>query len=394
MIHKKPQPLYLILIGCLIAIGILEILTRAISPQKTSSSIGFLSFQFNCFQKGTFHFLALKPSASCLLVSTWDEYDPVHFTTNSLGMRNEEVSIPKPTDAIRVLTLGDSIVFGWGVRDEHRFTNKAQQILQKEFPNKKIEIINAGVPATGLGRSYLSLRKYIDTLNPDIIIVEFYPYTDVGIDSNESIWEETDEHGLPTKIDSKLVYVDTHGMLKPKITFGPYRFPLLRDSHLFLFLYSLLDSNFNKALPAQQVINSACLYKPKSTGCGEIDTVKNKSKKLIQGISDLVKKADRKLVLMYVPSEFTVSDKVTAGKYGGLEAIILPWEKDHVHEEFTSYFQSISIDVLDLKPTFLANSTEQLFFTNDDHWNSAGHTIVAQALSQKLSPIISSLIDK
>src|SRR5262245_15661592 len=40
---------------------------------------------------------------------------------NSLGLRGGEIARPKPKGTWRVLVLGDSVAFGWGVREEETF---------------------------------------------------------------------------------------------------------------------------------------------------------------------------------------------------------------------------------------------------------------------------------
>ena len=54
----------------------------------------------------------LKPNQNCY---TKIDHKPVHV--NSLGTRGPEFAVVKPANTIRVLSLGDSKTFGWGLTD-------------------------------------------------------------------------------------------------------------------------------------------------------------------------------------------------------------------------------------------------------------------------------------
>ena len=53
----------------------------------------------------------------------------VTVTINKLGLRGEEIKIPKPDGIRRFITTGDSSVFGFGVEDNEVFSKVADEIL-------------------------------------------------------------------------------------------------------------------------------------------------------------------------------------------------------------------------------------------------------------------------
>jgi len=61
------------------------------------------------------------------------------FTTNSRGLRDKEYSIVKPPNVIRIVVLGDSFTWGFGVNDNAIYT----EILESMYEN--VEVINLGV---------------------------------------------------------------------------------------------------------------------------------------------------------------------------------------------------------------------------------------------------------
>src|SRR5262245_60753707 len=48
-------------------------------------------------------------------------YVGVPVSVNRLGLRDREVSVPKPAGTFRILGVGDSVTFGYGVRVEDTY---------------------------------------------------------------------------------------------------------------------------------------------------------------------------------------------------------------------------------------------------------------------------------
>ncbi|MFZ5475490.1 MAG: SGNH/GDSL hydrolase family protein [Myxococcota bacterium] len=89
-------------------------------------------------------------------------------STDANGLRAPLHSEEKPADTLRVMTLGCSTTFGWGVDDEATYPYRLEQILQQS--GKKVEVINGGQPGhtsfQGLWLWDRTLAKY----KPDVVI--------------------------------------------------------------------------------------------------------------------------------------------------------------------------------------------------------------------------------
>lgn len=139
----------------------------------------------------------LKPNHKGRIIT-----DEVDFTikTNSKGLRDRDFSYQKDEDTTRFLLLGDSFTFGYGVEGDETYPKLLEEKFKKEFPDRKIEVINAGI--TGWGTSQYS--DYLKTegikYNPDIILVGFY-INDVvdtfviktGVEDSIAYWERIDK---------------------------------------------------------------------------------------------------------------------------------------------------------------------------------------------------------
>ncbi len=84
--------------------------------------------------------------------------------------RGKRVSVEKPLDTVRILCLGDSSTFGFGVDTEDSYPYFLERKLQNYYKDIKIEVINAGMPSGhSLEAKRIFQTKFIK-YNPDLII--------------------------------------------------------------------------------------------------------------------------------------------------------------------------------------------------------------------------------
>ena len=107
---------------------------------------------------------------------------------NRNGLRDREITYAKPVGESRILTLGDSVTFGWGVDQGQTFSDYMEPLL-KERTGRQWEVINAGVNGynTEQERTWLELEglKY----RPDIVVLT-YVGNDIDeiFDPNATTW--------------------------------------------------------------------------------------------------------------------------------------------------------------------------------------------------------------
>src|SRR5436190_424667 len=66
-----------------------------------------------------------------------------------------------------IVLLGDSTVFGWGVRDEDTFAYK----LARDPRFADYTIVNAGVPSYSLGHIVATLDEKVSQYNPAVVVI-------------------------------------------------------------------------------------------------------------------------------------------------------------------------------------------------------------------------------
>lgn len=98
-----------------------------------------------------------------------------HFTvrTNSLGFRGPEIAKEKPAGTFRILMLGDSVVFGWGVDDEVTFARRLEAELNARRDGRRYEVVNTGHPMYDTTQEAALLAEEGLALDPDLVILVY-----------------------------------------------------------------------------------------------------------------------------------------------------------------------------------------------------------------------------
>jgi len=106
------------------------------------------------------------------------------LTINSRGLRDRECDLAKPEGVVRVLVLGDSFVWGYGVSDEEVFTERLESKLIAN--GAKVEVLNTGVSGWGTDQQLLFLERDGFDYEPDVVVLAFFIYNDPG-NNRESV---------------------------------------------------------------------------------------------------------------------------------------------------------------------------------------------------------------
>jgi len=93
---------------------------------------------------------------------------------NSFGFRGPEISRIKPSHVTRILCLGDSITFGWGVEEEDSYPFLLEKILNTNLPDIMFQVVNAGIPTHSSWQGYLRLKKtHLLEYSPDVVVISY-----------------------------------------------------------------------------------------------------------------------------------------------------------------------------------------------------------------------------
>lgn len=91
---------------------------------------------------------------------------------NSLGLRGPEPLVPKPTDTMRILILGDDVIFASDTIEGQTSAQRLGQQL-RALGMHEPEVINGGLPGYCPLLSLLFLRDRLQQLDPDVVVLNF-----------------------------------------------------------------------------------------------------------------------------------------------------------------------------------------------------------------------------
>lgn len=94
-------------------------------------------------------------------------------STNSHSLRYAEVPVGRQPETIRLLALGDSTTFGWGVEQDETWTAVAEKILQANHPEVKIQVLNGGVPGYTSFQGLHHYKKNGSLYDADLVMFDY-----------------------------------------------------------------------------------------------------------------------------------------------------------------------------------------------------------------------------
>lgn len=140
----------------------LEVGIRMLYPQD----LGFWDSQaFRRLQSTVPHFVENIPSSHATFIG-------VPVSINRDGLRGDEISSPKPPHNARILVIGDSITFGYGIPIQDTYAKVLERRLNEASPdNPRYEVLNGGTMGASLSDYLHFLNQKAELLQPDTVLI-------------------------------------------------------------------------------------------------------------------------------------------------------------------------------------------------------------------------------
>lgn len=149
---------------------------------------------------------------------------------NSKGFVGPEFDKKKPADTIRIMALGDSCTFAGGWY-ETTYSGILARFLKERHPNKRIEVINAGISGFNSEFALARLKDELLEYEPDMVtlyigwndLMKTNPANPVTIQQYKysGLWRSLNESYLVKAYSKVLFYYLRPLLMKPKLDGDP-----------------------------------------------------------------------------------------------------------------------------------------------------------------------------
>lgn len=286
-----------------------------------------------------------------IALSSGNEYRYLR-QTNSEGLSDKEWSTVKDSNEVRIITLGDSFTEGDGAALDSSYPSQLKGMLQKQFPDVKINVMNAGRCGSDPWFEYVKLRDRLLKYKPDIVV-----YTN---GSNDLLFDH-------------LIYGGMERFAPDSTVKNKY------VTHKWLWLYEI--SHLFRALA------DVAGYDPTLFGIG--DRMQNE-KSCITDALQLAEMYDR----LAKENHFTCIELIRPDKGEMEEGKYL----FNIQQLLTGYKPTANFSRLDLLRfyhTQLAINKDNLnsyFWHTDAHHNAKGYNAMAKAVYSVTEPVVKAKI--
>jgi lysophospholipase L1-like esterase len=280
----------------------------------------------------------LKPNQNCF---TKVDHKPVHI--NSHGTRGKEFQVDKPASTIRILSLGDSRTFGWGLSESETYSGLLEQMLQRKFGGvKRVEVINAGVNAWSYAQMFVYFRDTALQYKPDVVIL-----------ADANLWTQFSEKNSPEFAKQFMLRVRLKNLLRRSALYHyvvEMKLKVYYEKHRqkFIPVNPQQDALFEK----QQQKDPDAIFRD-----------------AIEGICTLARREGIKPVLLYLP----MSTELNSG------------EASSILEIKRNISKRLNVPLADMSAEF-KNEGKELYLEADPvHPNALGNEIVAGRLFETVT---------
>jgi lysophospholipase L1-like esterase len=316
-----------------------------------------------------------------------------HVAINSLGMRGDEPGPPRD-DEQRLLVLGDSLVWGYGVEAEQTFPVLLQQRLRAA--GLTITVGNAGVPGYGERHMALQMARLDEPFGADAFVVCGYLGNDALDDAQP---ERTVFAGL--------------SLAGPwaRLVHDSWRARLMYRSRLALWIESWLYKEHEELSLVHQLLFSpeeaqraAGFTQDKLYAGLFLDVIDEKTqwdekappvvprhlamlRTSLQAMH--LTAAGRPLVFVVLPSSYQVIEdkRIAELKNRGFDPT--KFERGLAQKRWMAVAKDVGITPLDATPILAAEPDPAgLFISDGGHFNARGHEVIAAWLAGELAPLL------
>ena len=298
-----------------------------------------------------------------------------NYYTNSTGFRvprpGVEYPVAKPKNTYRILLLGPSFAYGWGVNYEKSFAALLPEFLGARgfATGQRIELINAGVPAMYAGPQLNWYKHEGARYRPDLVIQFVYGSMAIAADPHQRF--TVDKHG----------YITEQGLSPAQIWRGHFK----KFATVF-YTWKIWTEVQNRLEPVQakSVVGAGRAMEEPIAPFNPLGTTELKSIGLYHQLKQAVQQSGSNLSVVYFPLSYSVHpEDETRWRHLGVRNIRGQQNFDAAFERYLNQHQIPVVNITrDLQ--IAAKKGQRLYYWLDIHWTAEGNAAAAHAVAERL----------
>lgn len=232
----------------------------------------------------------------------------VPLTTNRYGLRDEPDFEPAPpVGEFRILSVGDSIAFGLGIKSRDTYAKVLERRLNEKGTAPHYYVINSAGPGTSPSSYFLFLEREALQWQPRMVLIEIELTNDVTDEALLRWAVDPERPGRPIAIRGGRYVVAWDGMLLSAYVKGPYFYEKSYtyaelSRRIFTLLYRLAAT---KPFPADPSVTYYTLgYDWYLLDQKRIESGWTRMFEALQATNELLRQRGVPLLLIIMPSRF------------------------------------------------------------------------------------------
>ena len=266
----------------------------------------------------------------------------IHVETNTLGLRDDEYGAKQPAE-LRILSLGDSYAFGFGVTADDAYATVLEGMLQSHLPDTEVSVINAGVSGYNTYQQILMFERLAPLLKPDFVLATFVGSNDVHENAKFA-------QALAQQTNTPVGWLGRNSHL--------YRAILRAAYPVTFFVSNRWNPNIDETIHA------------------------------LEELKQRFESAEVPYLFIIIPARHQVQPHVHRGArflaFLGLDWLIL-----HQNKQIATHFSRTGIPYVDVHQSLAEHDKKRsVYFHNDAHANAAGHHVIGRKLGDRLIKVL------
>lgn len=305
------------------------------------------------------------------------------YQNNEIGMRDTRQLNDYKKKSYKILAIGDSFTYGWGVNDDETFC----KLLEKKINKDSVAVLNAGASGSGTDYALKFFQVRGSELSPKVVL--YFYYENDFVDNSENRYFTIKQDSiLPNTVNAA---INLNAIQKNKLANSKIYNWFASHSHLFNMIRTQVGIIWNKKVKQENQNQHTAIQKTtisdKHSGkltSAQSQAITTEQIKMandqfyptyiyLKALAKSVEESGGKFYTFFIPSNKSINEYQKSGTMSHEKVIV-------------DFCKANNIKVYSFKDVIMKHKDpfKAYYFPTDLHWNKDGNKLAADYLYQVL----------